>query len=223
MGANSAGLNRKPFRIPAVTTPERYMSDMQRFTAATEAVEVMLASAPDVSGDSAEVLGAVWDVSAEKLLRHWTQSRPESGRESLSPLAMTTAHQRGVSQPQGFRIGRIVLPIARSRETATNFSDTAHATRLLERMAACVSGIEPCLLVGETGCGKTTLVGHMAAATGHPLTVVNLSLQSDAADLCGSVRPVDPATIGRPLHERLLKLFSREFSLSGGEPPYPQH
>jgi midasin len=45
--------------------------------------------------------------------------------------------------------------------------------------------MEPVLLVGETGTGKTSAVQYLADKTGHHLVVINMNQQSDSADLLG--------------------------------------
>jgi midasin len=49
---------------------------------------------------------------------------------------------------------------------------------------------KPVLLEGSPGVGKTSLVAALAAAAGHELTRINLSDQTDLADLMGSDVPV---------------------------------
>ena len=47
-------------------------------------------------------------------------------------------------------------------QSGRGFARTGHAMRLMERVAAAVRQREPCLLVGETGTGKTALVQQLA-------------------------------------------------------------
>ena len=48
---------------------------------------------------------------------------------------------------------------------------------------------EPVLLVGETGCGKTTLAELLAALTQRPFYSINCHKHMEASDLLGSLRP----------------------------------
>ena len=43
------------------------------------------------------------------------------------------------------------------------FARTGHAMRLMERVGVAMRQQEPCLLVGETGTGKTALVQQLAS------------------------------------------------------------
>jgi len=64
-----------------------------------------------------------------------------------------------------------------------------NATRLLR--AVCAG--RPVLLEGAPGVGKTALVTAVAAAAGRPLVRINLSEQTDVADLLGGDLPVAAA------------------------------
>jgi midasin len=44
---------------------------------------------------------------------------------------------------------------------------------------------EPVLLIGETGCGKTSAIQLIARYIGKTLTVINMSQQSESTDLLG--------------------------------------
>ncbi|XP_024535665.1 midasin [Selaginella moellendorffii] len=114
------------------------------------------------------------------------------------------------------QIGRVVLPLqSRAAKGSYNtvFADTAQTMRLLERIARCVEQNEAVLLVGETGTGKTTLVQRLAWHMSAPLTVVNLSQQSDAADLLGGFKPVEAQSVCLPLVETFNEIFTATFSL----------
>jgi midasin len=72
-----------------------------------------------------------------------------------------------------------------SAVSGSSFCFTRPAACLLERVACCVASLEPVLLVGETGTGKTSAVQYLAGKTGHRLIVINMNQQSDSADLLG--------------------------------------
>ena len=87
------------------------------------------------------------------------------------------------------------------------FAMTDHVLRVLESLAVSVQHAEPCLLVGETGTGKTTTVQYLATTMGHNLTVVNLSQQSEVGDLLGGYKPVSLTSLAVPMMEELENLL----------------
>ena len=98
----------------------------------------------------------------------------------------------------GIKYGRVELQLRSStNKNSANrskirrpFAQTNHSLRILESVASAVKFKTPCLLVGETGTGKTTIVQELADATGQKLFVVNLSQQSEVGDLFGGFKPV---------------------------------
>ena len=118
-------------------------------------------------------------------------------------------------------IGRVTLrkhsilqrpEASRPRSEQHPFATTEHTLRQLESIAAAIAVNEPCLLVGETGTGKTTIVQELASRTGHKLVVVNLSQQSEAGDLLGGYKPVNMRAITVPMQEEFADLFDETFS-----------
>ena len=92
------------------------------------------------------------------------------------------------------------------------FARTTHVLRVLESIAVAVKMAEPCLLVGETGTGKTTMIQQLADSLGYRLTVVNLSQQSEAGDLLGGYKPLNARSLAVPMKEEFDDLFERTFS-----------
>ncbi|OQO11051.1 hypothetical protein B0A48_05306 [Cryoendolithus antarcticus] len=62
--------------------------------------------------------------------------------------------------------------------------------RLYTLVARAIQNDEPVLLVGETGCGKTTVCQMLADALRQPLATVNAHQNTETGDLIGSQRPV---------------------------------
>jgi midasin len=83
---------------------------------------------------------------------------------------------------------------------------------LIARITSAVALAEPVLLAGETGTGKTSAVAHLATLLARPLTALNMSHQTEAADLVGGFRPVDARVPGGLMQERFIELFSKSFS-----------
>ncbi|KAH6793247.1 hypothetical protein C2S52_003724 [Perilla frutescens var. hirtella] len=131
------------------------------------------------------------------------------GAETLYPVSKPVIQELKFE----FRIGRCSLQHAeiasnRDRKPFVELLGSVHA---LERIACSVKFNEPVLLVGETGTGKTTLVQTLAMRLGQKLTVLNLSQQSDVADLLGGFKPVDARFVCIPLYHEFENLFTNTF------------
>ncbi len=83
--------------------------------------------------------------------------------------------------------------------------------RILESVAIAVQHAEPCLLVGETGAGKTTIVQRLASSLNRKLIVVNLSQQSEAGDLLGGHKPINMKALAMPMKEDFDELLGLTF------------
>jgi midasin len=62
--------------------------------------------------------------------------------------------------------------------------------RLYVLVEKAIRGNEPVLLIGETGCGKTTVVQLLAEARQQELHIVNAHQNTETGDLIGSQRPI---------------------------------
>lgn len=67
---------------------------------------------------------------------------------------------------------------------------TCDMRRLYILLAKALSFGEPVLLVGETGCGKTTVCQMIAAQNKQDLFTVNCHMHTEGADFLGGLRPV---------------------------------
>jgi midasin len=77
--------------------------------------------------------------------------------------------------------------------------------RLYVLVARALENNEPVLLVGETGCGKTTVCQMLAHALGKKLHCVNAHQNTETGDLIGSQRPIrNRAVIEAGLRHQLL-------------------
>lgn len=94
----------------------------------------------------------------------------------------------------------------------TTFARTKHSKRLMEQIAVAVEMVEPVLLVGETGTGKTTVVQEIAKLMNKKLTVINVSQQTESGDLLGGYKPVNTKSVAIPLQEVFESLFLATFS-----------
>jgi midasin len=73
-----------------------------------------------------------------------------------------------------------ISDVRRNNEDSAKIIYTLYSSRIIEKLLTCLAMNEPCLLVGDTGCGKTTLTQHCASLFGKRLHVFNLSEGSDA-------------------------------------------
>ncbi|KIW88587.1 uncharacterized protein Z519_10633 [Cladophialophora bantiana CBS 173.52] len=140
---------------------------------------------------------------------------PQQMRYCLNETFPTVSEDKDVVQ-----VGRSTLekiPIRRRQANRTPFAFTTSAGRTLDRIVVCADCSEPCLLVGETGVGKTTLVQYVANLLGQTLTVVNLSQQSEAGDLVGGLKPVTVRSLILPMIEKFNALFDDTFSTKKNE------
>ncbi|CAN4116387.1 unnamed protein product [Withania somnifera] len=135
---------------------------------------------------------------------------------SIGPMETLYPINRPVVQELAseLRVGRVVLKRNHRAtwEEKKCFVEIRNLVHILERIACSVKYNEPVLLVGETGTGKTTLVQRLALRIGQKLTVLNLSQQSDIADLLGGFKPIDAQFICIPLYKEFENLFTTTFS-----------
>ena len=73
---------------------------------------------------------------------------------------------------------------------------------------------EPCLLVGDTGCGKTTMAQHCAEIFGKKLYVYNMNQGSDAVDLIGGFKPIDIRLLLKKFLLKYVKYFEKIAKMS---------
>ncbi|KAL8641583.1 MAG: hypothetical protein Q9228_001620, partial [Teloschistes exilis] len=170
-----------------------------------EAVDCFSGDCPDGSTKK-----SVIDTIAQEL--HVSQERV--------PFCLTTRKPEFSLIEGSLRIGRVSFPQKISHPSQSSpkkhlrspFATTSRVLRQLESVATCVRMAEPCLLVGETGTGKTTIVQQLAEYSNHKLVVVNLSQQSEAGDLLGGFKPVNMRALAIPMRDEFNDLFESTFS-----------
>jgi midasin len=80
--------------------------------------------------------------------------------------------------------------------------------RLFVLVAHAIRNNEPVLLVGETGCGKTTVCQMLADAFEKQLHILNAHQNTETGDLIGAQRPIrNRAAIEELLHRQLVAAF----------------
>ena len=124
-------------------------------------------------------------------------------------------------RPLVVRTGRTSLDVKPPQQTGAApprpFSMHRQALRLISQIAACVAAVEPVLLTGETGTGKTSVISHLAFLVNRPLVSLNLSNQTESSDLIGGFRPVSARVTALELQQRFMKLFQETFSMKKNE------
>ncbi|KAL9652452.1 hypothetical protein ABK040_000025 [Willaertia magna] len=115
-------------------------------------------------------------------------------------------------------VGRVPLPREEKnlnevlqKGTNSTFAHTKQSLKLMEKIAACIKMNEPVLLTGETGTGKTTIIGYLANLMGRKLAVHNLNQQTDSADFIGGFKPVDLKILAASIKSNFEQLFSVTF------------
>uniref|UniRef100_K3X0F1 Midasin n=1 Tax=Globisporangium ultimum (strain ATCC 200006 / CBS 805.95 / DAOM BR144) TaxID=431595 RepID=K3X0F1_GLOUD len=187
------------------STSNEYVTEDERLRILLEALDVFCTGIrdPNTRLRAAQAIASIWDVPDEKVRYVLEQSKPH-----------VAFNQHEVV------IGRVHLPTLSAHEQQQNHGAsssssvvmTGHVLRLLEKLSAIVYTCEPALLIGETGCGKTTIIQHLAASLGQKLVVQNLNIQSDSSDLVGGFKPVEIHLLARPLYMSFVDLFSLTFS-----------
>ena len=179
-----------------------FVTESQRTLCFAETVDVFAASCPSLDQRKSfitTVAAPCWGISAELALNYMEARQP-----SIT---------RGVNY---IAIGRAKIPnashVSQVDSKSENFAPTNFAKRLMESIGVCISENEPTLLVGETGCGKTTLLQQLARYAGRELIVQNLSLQTDSTDLLGGYRPLEMSHIARKAYLDFVNIFVSTFS-----------
>ncbi|EEC43465.1 predicted protein, partial [Phaeodactylum tricornutum CCAP 1055/1] len=167
-----------------------------------ETYDIFVAACPDRNFKEEclrSIFAPTWGVSADLALSYIDRRRPEP-----------------VVYPAYTEVGRARIPIPelyiRPNTDKETFAQTSYALRLMESIGVCIAENEPTLLVGETGCGKTTILQHLARLSGRDLVVQNLSLQTDSTDLLGGFRPLEIQQVARSVYQNFVDLFTSSFS-----------
>lgn len=131
-----------------------------------------------------------------------------------------------INDDEKLKIGRATLEksladkalfVNRKGGNNSSFAKTNHSLKLMEQIGVSIQMVEPVLLVGETGTGKTTVVQEVAKMMNKKLTVINVSQQTEAGDLLGGYKPVNTKTVAIPLQEIFENLFIATFSKKKNE------
>eukprot|EP00850_Spirogloea_muscicola_P002909 SM000011S19087 [mRNA] locus=s11:783175:828718:+ [translate_table: standard] len=209
-----AALGASLFTGPALSDHARELVYLENGTALViliERVDVVLqaldcfvgsVARPVYRQHMAATIGSLWEVSVDRVRYLLALHKP------TIQINTREAH-----------IGRATLPVRRLEGMGTHqgagrplFAATGHVARLLEKITVATRSLEPVLLVSETGTGKTAAVQWLARQANVPLTIVNMSQQSDSADLLGGFKPIESQALCGPLLDTFNRLFRRTFS-----------
>ena len=118
--------------------------------------------------------------------------------EQLVPIDSVDKTDRTPHDPSRFfQLGAFSLPRGPHTSSAASFNFQAPTTsQNAARVVRASQLMKPILLEGSPGVGKTSLVTALALASGHELCRINLSDQTDLADLFGSDLPVEGGSPG---------------------------
>lgn len=179
-----------------------YTTEAQRTLCMAESVDVFVGSCVNRELKHefvGKVAALTWGLSQELAVSYFLRRRPTTqvGADFVT-------------------IGRAKLFVGRRSELAghpsASFAQTNHVLRLMEAVGVCVQQNEPVLLVGETGCGKTSVIQQLARLAERDLIVQNLSLQTDSTDLLGGFKPLEVKNVARKTYEEFVNLFVSTFS-----------
>jgi midasin len=179
-----------------------YATEAQRTLCLAETVDVFAASCPSFDQRKdfiTQVAAPNWGITGELALNY------------------IEARQPSVTNGRNYtEIGRAKIPNAPHGrpvdEDTQTFVSTNFSLRLMESIGVCITENESTLLVGETGCGKTSMLQQLAKYAGHELVVQNLSLQTDSTDLLGGYRPLEISHIARKMYLDFVDIFVASFS-----------
>lgn len=143
------------------------LSEKTRKLILDEALDVFAGCLPAGRGRMilSRVLAIIWNLSTASV-EGYVQAAPqfELGKKALV-------------------IGRVQMPLAADGLRNRRFFKTKQSLRLMEQICVCIRNVEPMLLVGETGCGKTTVIQYVAELMGQELVVLNMNEQTQCSDL----------------------------------------
>ena len=198
------------FNKPVSTSGNGFVSENVNETCFLEAMDVFGSLLPDLDEGKEKIAGLIaraLDFPHARVEYCLMQRRPRLSIEGLH-----------------LRIGRSTLPRQKQLSGTINeqpasgtFAFTDPALRMLESMSAAVAASEACLLVGETGVGKTRVIQQLADMTNNKLNAVNLSQQTDASDLLGGYKPTNIRTLVISLKEDFEDLFRLTFPTGRNE------
>lgn len=142
-----------------------------------------------------EGISLVWDIQFDRSFQYIKKNQPTIHQDE-NLIYIGRSH-----------IGKKDRPIV-----DTKFAQTGQSLRILERLCCCINNNEPILLVGETGCGKTTTIQYLAKSIGKEMIVTNLNEQTETSDLVGGYKPMEIRHLVIPIYVHFCNLFEQVFN-----------
>ncbi|KAK5631868.1 hypothetical protein RRF57_007582 [Xylaria bambusicola] len=115
--------------------------------------------------------------------------RNEEERVAVKKV-IETVFKTKIDQDQLYNLQRSPFQRAQPTDNSQGVVWTQAMRRLYVLVASALRHNEPVLLVGETGCGKTTVCQLLAEHLGKELHIVNAHQNTETGDLIGSQRPI---------------------------------
>ncbi len=194
------------FSMAGVRSGNEPISETMNDMILLEAIDCFAGHVPSGATKScvAEVISQELHVPAGRVKYYLEVRKPDYVHgDAMLRIGRTCVSKKTAPQPKGS---------LNHRPSRTPFAITSQVLRNMESITTAIKMGEPCLLVGETGAGKTTLVQHLADSLGAKLHVINLSQQSEASDLLGGFKPVSIQALAVPMKEEFDFLFESTFS-----------
>lgn len=108
---------------------------------------------------------------------------------------------------------RLQVNLPSTRQFSPEFVLTPKTSQLIETILTCVTSGENTLLIGETGCGKTTVIQELSRLFNKKINVFNVSHSTDAFDLFGGYRPIDQEITFRHEIDQIESVLNDFFSI----------
>jgi MoxR-like ATPase len=188
-----------------VATGSEYVPENQRERILREGIDCFVYFLPAHADRLAAAveIGKHLDVIAERVRQLMQDLKPQMHGNASGGVTVGRIHLSASDSDSMMKASKL------GGTSAGSYCGTHNSLQTLEAIAACVSNREACLLVGETGTGKTSAVQHLATQLGRKLLVVNLNQQTDASDLLGGYKPLEVRRIAQPLFDRLMVLLPK--------------
>ena len=190
-----------------------YLTEEFRKSLILEVVDVLFGKYKDPIEpfpDLWEKIFAAFEILAKEGMQYIyeTQVRIEKGTK------MITIGRLGEVKLDEFHKG---TEVSDSSVPKTHIVYNSYSNKIIERLTTCLIFNESCLLVGDTGCGKTTVSQHVAGVFGKKLYVYNLNQGSDTIDLVGGFKPIDLGMLLKKLLVKFVKNLLRVVSEKSNE------